>query len=99
MGDFAESNFMASSGDPDKPFKTYADMTAGILQMHQRYIDPNSAEAKQAVELVEFCQTLDVAKYKKMIQTLEGELGPTFRLRFRFGGTEESRLVRQAHRF
>jgi hypothetical protein len=75
--DFAESNFMASSGDPDKPFKTYVDMTKGIVQMHQRYIDANSAEAKQAVELVEFCQTLDVASYKKMIQTLEAELGPT----------------------
>eukprot|EP00450_Noctiluca_scintillans_P010240 CAMPEP_0194503692 /NCGR_PEP_ID=MMETSP0253-20130528/28521_1 /TAXON_ID=2966 /ORGANISM="Noctiluca scintillans" /LENGTH=447 /DNA_ID=CAMNT_0039345997 /DNA_START=82 /DNA_END=1425 /DNA_ORIENTATION=- len=75
--DFAESNFMASSGDPDKPFKTYADMTKGILQMHKRYIEADSAEAKAAAELVEFCRTLDVARYKKMIQTLEEELGPT----------------------
>ena len=61
--------FCGSSGDRDQTFKTYADMTAGILQKH--------AEAKQAVELVEFCQTLDVARYKKVIPTLEGELGPT----------------------
>lgn len=75
--DFAESNFMASSGDPNKPFKTYVDTTKGILQMHKRYIEAASAEAKAAAELVEFCETLDVARYKKMIQTLEGELGPT----------------------
>ena len=29
------------------------------------------------MELVEFCQTLGVADYKKMIQTREAELGPT----------------------
>lgn len=75
--DFAESNFMASAGDPDKPFKTYVDMTKGIVEMHKRYIDPTSSDAKDAAELVEFCQTLDLPKYKKMIQTLEAELGPT----------------------
>jgi len=75
--DFAESNFMASAGDPDKPFKTYLDMTTGILAMHKRYIEPNSKEAKQAAELVEFAKTLNLPRYKKMIQTLEKDLGPT----------------------
>lgn len=75
--DFAESNFMASSGDPDKPYKTYLDMTKGIVDMHRRYVDVNSKEAKQAAELVKFCGTLDLPRYKKMIQTLESDLGPT----------------------
>ena len=52
--DFAESNFMASSDDPDKPFKTYAGMNQALVQMHKRYIDPESAEAKAAVDLVAF---------------------------------------------
>merc|ERR1711862_386428 len=46
--DFAESNFMASAGDPDKPYKTYSDMTKGLLTMHERYIAKGSKEAKQA---------------------------------------------------
>lgn len=75
--DFAESNFMASSGDPDKPFKTYFDMTKGILQMHRRYIDPKSPDADAAKELVAFADSLDLGKYKAMIQKLESELGPT----------------------
>merc|ERR1712060_202542 len=75
--DFAESNFMASAGDPDMPFKTYVDMTKGILEMHRRYIDMNSYEAKSQRDLVAFCQTLDLPKYKKMIQKLEADLGPT----------------------
>mmetsp|Transcript_36880 Transcript_36880/g.95189 ORF Transcript_36880/g.95189 Transcript_36880/m.95189 type:complete len:224 (-) Transcript_36880:125-796(-) len=75
--DFAESNFMATSEDPDKPFKTFVDMTKGIVAMHGRYIDSNSEEAKSAAELVEFANTLDLPRYKKMIQTLEKDLGPT----------------------
>lgn len=75
--DFAESNFMASAGDPDKPFKTYADMTKGLLTMHERYIARGSKEAKNAEEFVAFCKTLDVKRYKNMIQNLEKELGPT----------------------
>jgi len=75
--DFAESNFMASSSDPDKPYKTYLDMVKAINSMHERYIDPKSAEASNAKELVAFCKALDFAGYKKMITTLEAELGPT----------------------
>lgn len=75
--DFAESNFMATSSDPDRPFKTYHEMTKGILAMHNRYIKPQSVEAQQATELVEFCKALDLPAYKKMIQTLEADLGPT----------------------
>jgi len=75
--DFAESNFMATSSDPDKTFKTYLEMTTGILQMHRRYVDMNSYEAKSQRDLVAFCQTLDLPKYKKMIQKLEADLGPT----------------------
>jgi len=75
--DFAESNFMASSGDPDKPFKTYVDMTKGILAMHERYMDPASEEAKEAEPLAEFCRSIDLPGYKKMIQTLEQDLGET----------------------
>jgi len=75
--DFAESNFMATSADPDKPFKTYVDMTKGILQMHERYVDAGSKEAKDAEPLVEFCKTLDLPRYKAMIQKLEKDLGPT----------------------
>lgn len=75
--DFAESNFMATAGDPDKPYKTYADMTAGLVGMHDRYIEAGSAEAKAAAELVAFCKTLDVKRYKAMILNLEKDLGPT----------------------
>lgn len=75
--DFAESNFMASAGDPDKPYKTYADMTKGLVGMHQRYIEAGSPEAKNAAELVAFCKTLDVKRYKAMILSLEKELGKT----------------------
>jgi len=75
--DFAESNFSATAGDPDKPYKTYTDMTKGLIAMHQRYIAAGSKEAKQAEELVAFCKTLDVKRYKNMIVNLEKELGPT----------------------
>jgi len=75
--DFAESNFMATAGDPDKPYKTYADMTKGLLTMHERYIAKGSKEAKQAEEFAAFCKTLDVKRYKNMIVNLEKELGPT----------------------
>jgi len=77
--DFAESNFTATAGseDPDKHHKTYLGMTQGILQMHRRYIDADSDEAKQAAEFVAFCESLDLATYKKMIQALQAELGPT----------------------
>lgn len=75
--DFAESNFMATAGDPDKPYKTYADMTKGLVSMHQRYIEAGSPAAKNAAELVEFCNTLDVKRYKAMILSLEKELGKT----------------------
>lgn len=64
--DFAESNFMASADDPDKPYKTYASMTNGLVGMHERFIDPGSDEAKAAAELAEFCRGLTWEGYKKM---------------------------------
>jgi len=64
--DFAESNFMATADDPDKPYKTYAAMMTGLVGMHERFIDQESSEAKDAKDLVEFCKTLTWEKYKKM---------------------------------
>lgn len=64
--DFAESNFMASADDPDKPYKTYATMTQGLVGMHERFIDQDSEEAKNVKDLVEFCRGMDWQKYKKM---------------------------------
>jgi len=75
--DFAESNFAATAGDPDKPYKTYSDMTKGLVSMHQRYIEAGSPEAKKAADFVDFCKTLDVKRYKAMILSLEKELGKT----------------------
>jgi hypothetical protein len=64
--DFAESNFMATADDPDKPFKTYATMTTGLVGMHERFIDQESEEATKVKDLVEFCKGMDWQKYKKM---------------------------------
>merc|ERR1719188_193112 len=64
--DFAESNFMASADDPDKPYKTYATMTQGLVGMHERFIEQDSDEAKAAKDLADFCRDLDWQKYKKM---------------------------------
>jgi len=64
--DFAESNFMATADDPDKPYKTYATMTQGLVGMHERFIDQSSEEAKKVKDLVEFCRSMDWQKYKKM---------------------------------
>jgi len=64
--DFAESNFMATSDDPDKPYKTYATMTQGLVGMHERFIDQDSDEAKDAKELADFCRGLTWETYKKM---------------------------------
>jgi len=75
--DFAESNFMASSSDPDKPFKTYLGMVAAVISMHERFIDQESESAKAAQPYLAFFKTLDLPRYKKMIQTLEAELGKT----------------------
>merc|ERR1712113_914511 len=54
--DFAESNFMASSDDPDKPYKTFAAMMTALVGMHERYVDPESEEAKAQKGLVDFCR-------------------------------------------
>lgn len=75
--DFAESNFMASSEDPDKPFKTYAAMTTGLADMHERYIPAESPEAEAAKDFKEFCRGLTWEMYKNMIVKLEKDLGPT----------------------
>jgi len=64
--DFAESNFMASSDDPDKPYKTYAGMMTALVGMHERYMDPESDEAKSQKDLVEFCKGMSWETYKKM---------------------------------
>ena len=73
---FAESNFMASSEDPDKPYKTYASMNQALVQMHKRYIDQSSDEAKAVIDLVAFADGITWEAYKRMILKLE-ERGPT----------------------
>jgi len=74
--DFAESNFMATSDDVDKPHKTFAAMMTALVGMHERYIDPNSEEAKSQKELVDFCRDMPWETYKKMHDKLN-ERGPT----------------------
>jgi len=64
--DFAESNFMATADDPDKPFKTYATMTSGLVATHKRFVDQDSEDAKSAKELVAFCEGMTWETYKKM---------------------------------
>merc|ERR1712070_211877 len=67
--DFAESNFMATADDPDKPYKTYATMMQGLAGMHERLVENKSLsedEAKAAVDLLAFVKTLTWEKYKKM---------------------------------
>lgn len=64
--DFAESNFMATADDPDKPFKTYATMTTGLVATHKRFVDQDSEDAKSAKELVAFCEGMTWETYKKM---------------------------------
>lgn len=64
--DFAESNFMASSDDPDKPYKTYGGMMDALVGMHERFIDKDSDEAKKAKDLVDFCRGMPWETYKKM---------------------------------
>ena len=75
--DFAESNFMATSSDPDKSYKTYATMTSGMADMHARYIASDSEEAAAAKPYVDFCKSLGWEKYKRMILRLEATNGPT----------------------
>lgn len=74
--DFAESNFMASSDDPDKPYKTYAAMMTALVGMHERYVDPESDEAKAQKALVDFCRDMSWETYKKMHDKLN-ERGET----------------------
>jgi len=74
--DFAESNFMASSDDPDKPYKTYAGMMDALVSMHERFIDQDSAEAAKAKDLVAFCRGMPWETYKKMHDKLN-ERGQT----------------------
>lgn len=74
--DFAESNFMATADDPDKPYKTYAAMTTGLVGMHERFIDQGSDEAKAVKDLADFCRSMDWQSYKKMHDKL-CERGPT----------------------
>lgn len=74
--DFAESNFMASSEDPDKPNKTYAGMMTSLVQMHERYIEPASKDAEAAKDLVAFVKDMPWDTYKKMHDKLL-ERGPT----------------------
>ena len=75
--DFAESNFMASADDEDKPYKTYAGMNKALVEMHQRYVARDSADAAAAAPLVEFCSGLQWEGYKRMVLALEARLGPT----------------------
>lgn len=75
--DFAESNFMASSDDPDKPYKTYAGMNQALVQMHKRYIDQASDEAKAVTDLVAFADGITWEAYKRMVLKLEKDHGPT----------------------
>lgn len=74
--DFAESNFMATSDDPDKSYKTFAAMTNGMCAMHERYIPAGSEEATAAAPVVEWAKDLSWETYKKMILELE-KRGPT----------------------
>jgi hypothetical protein len=74
--DFAESNFMASADDPDKPYKTYAQMMDALVGMHERFIDKDSDEAKAAKDLVDFCRGMPWETYKKMHDKLN-ERGET----------------------
>lgn len=74
--DFAESNFMATSDDPDKSYKTFAAMTNGMCAMHERYVPAGSAEAAAAAPFVEWARDLSWETYKKMILELE-KRGPT----------------------
>jgi hypothetical protein len=74
--DFAESNFMASADDPDKPYKTYGQMMDALVIMHERFIDQDSDEAKKVKDLVAFCRGMPWEKYKKMHDKLN-ERGPT----------------------
>jgi len=64
--DFAESNFAATADDPDRPYKTYATMTSGLVGMHERFIDQESDEAKDVKELADFCRGMTWESYKKM---------------------------------
>mmetsp|Transcript_94675 Transcript_94675/g.306225 ORF Transcript_94675/g.306225 Transcript_94675/m.306225 type:complete len:522 (+) Transcript_94675:104-1669(+) len=64
--DFAESNFMASADDPDKNYKTYGGMMDALVGMHERFIEPDSEEAKAAKDLAEFCRGMPWETYKKM---------------------------------
>ena len=64
--DFAESNFMATADDPDKPYKTYATMITGLVGMHERFIDQESDEAKNVKDLADFCRSMTWETYKKM---------------------------------
>ena len=68
---------MASSEDPDKPFKTYAGMNQALVQMHKRYIDQESAEAKAVTDLVAFADGITWEAYKRMVLKLEKDHGPT----------------------
>mmetsp|Transcript_82579 Transcript_82579/g.238658 ORF Transcript_82579/g.238658 Transcript_82579/m.238658 type:complete len:469 (-) Transcript_82579:283-1689(-) len=74
--DFAESNFMASSEDPDKPYKTYANMMDALVTMHERFIDQDSIEATKAKDLAAFCRNMSWQTYKKMHDKLN-KRGPT----------------------
>ena len=64
--DFAESNFMVTADDPDKPYKTYAAMITGLVGMHERFIDQDSDEAKNVKDVADFCRTMTWEQYKKM---------------------------------
>lgn len=75
--DFAESNFMASSEDPDKPYKTYAGMNQALVQMHKRYIDQSSEDAAAVTDLVAFADGIKWEAYKRMVLKLEKDHGPT----------------------
>jgi len=74
--DFAESNFMASADDPDKPYKTYAGMMDALVGMHERFIEPGSDEAAAAKDLVAFSRGMSWETYKKMHDKLN-ERGDT----------------------
>jgi len=74
--DFAESNFMATADDPDKPYKTYATMITGLVGMHDRFIEKDSEEATKVKDIVDFCRGMTWETYKKMHDKLN-ERGET----------------------
>ena len=73
--DFEQSNFTANASNPDASFKSFASMTAEIVQMHMRYVTRDSMEARAGENVFEFAQTLDFPRYKALILGMEAAMG------------------------